>query len=101
MHATEIGAGGLDAHRHASSDLAPLTKLERDLLEVLTDKAVCTSVLHARVRLLNGLTPTTTRDRDRVVAACEELVRRGLASRQDAPKTTWWHRSKTGQSRAC
>jgi hypothetical protein len=98
MHATELDAQELGALRQASTNLTPLSELERDLLEALTDEAVCTSVLHARARLLKGLTPTTKRDRDRIVAACEELVRRGLAARKDAPRTVWWHRSEAAQS---
>jgi hypothetical protein len=98
MHAAELDAQRAETSRQASTNLPPLSELERDLLKVLTDKPVCTSVLHARARLLKGFTPTTTRDRDRVIAACDELVRRGLASRRDAPRTIWWHRSKAGQS---
>lgn len=99
MHATELDAQEIGAlHQGSANPTPPLSELERNLLEALTDEAVCTSVLHARARLLKGLTPTTKRDRDRIVAACEELVRRGLAARKDAPRTVWWHRSEAAQS---
>ena len=91
-NATELNAPALDVQRQPPTHQETLSEFERDLLDALTDEAVCTSVLHARSRLRKGMTPTTTRDRDRVFAACEELARRGLAERLDARSTIWWRR---------
>lgn len=92
MDATELAAPRLDADRQGSTN-PPLTELERDLLDALTDEPVCTSVLHVRARLLKGLTPLRRQDKDLVVAACETLVLRGLAARHDHLRTSWWRRS--------
>ena len=92
MSATGPDTSATEPPCQTTSHPIPLTELERDLLDALTGDFVCTSVLQARARILRGLKPTTRQDRNLVIAACDGLVRRGLAARQDAPNTIWWRR---------